>query len=241
MGLTIATQQLNFSKSLSISKSATKANMNLSVKVDKQDLSLLEKNRKVLRSLFAVKVARALQAIGADLLAHAQPRVPYDTGELRKSGRVDLIAGSRKWVTARGNVDGTINANVTTYKASELVGVKRLKAIISYTRFNERGENIGLWCHEILRPQTERVSKEKGSGISYAKQEGTGPKYLELPFYERKGKYKAFAENILSPPQLAKDIALITKVMPSKSGKYTVKRVKLVQNQIDRIGYFGSI
>lgn len=241
MGLTIATQQLNFAKSLQVSKAKTRANLNLSVKVDKQDLTLLEQNMKVLRSLFAIKVARALQAIGADLLTHAQPRVPVDKGQLRESGRVDLIVGSRRWKTAKGNKDGTINANITSYKASELAGAKRLKAVISYTRFNERGEDIGLWCHEVLRPQEERVSKEKGSGISYAKTEGTGPKYLELPFYERKQKYIAFAENMLSPSELAKDIVLITKVMSSKSGKYTVNRIKLVKNQIDRLGYFGGI
>jgi len=247
MALQIAYQKLNFLQGVNVKPSVSQTRFSRSTSRStgmqslREDAALGKKNMKVFMSLIAMKVVKAHQSIGADLLGHAQPRVPYDTGQLRESGTVTTIVNGKEFISSKGNKDGYIETNFITPKASELHGSRRIETIVSYARSNMQGENIAYWCHEVLRPQDERVSKEKGSGISYAKKVGTGPKYLEIPFLERKNRYLAFATNLVSPPELAKDIALISEVRKARSEKHTVDRIELIQSKVANVGYFGSL
>lgn len=211
--------------------------------VDKADGKLLSDNLRVVATITKLRAARTLMAIGADLLANAQPRVPFDTGQLRESGKVVMKAGrGSNIVIASGNKDGTINANLAAYKAKDLKNVKTITVNVSYTRFNSAGEDIATWTHEILRPYSERKEQVSSSRnkIFYARQPNTGPKYLLLPYLEKKDKYSRLMLDIANNRQLSKDIALVSKIVKSRVGRYTVNRVKLVESQIDRIGYFGK-
>jgi len=66
---------------------------------------------------------------------------------------------------------------------------------VQYTRENSRGEDIALWCHEELLPHDQRTNRAKG--MKYARTPGTGPKYLEIPFIEKRDEYISFIKTYL--------------------------------------------
>ena len=230
-------------KSSSRGSSSSSSFIKMSAQIEgfKETLKLLND---VLPKLLSYKIANAFSLIGADLLAHAQPRVPYETGQLRESGRAVLRAGtSAGKVVASGNKDGTIVANLGLFKNADLKKARSFRVDIGYRRTNDKGEDIALWTHEDLLPHDERPSEaqKRGSGRSWARQTGTGPKYLELAFMERSHIYLNFLQTILSNSALTNDIVQGSKVTKRGAGKYTVNIVDPVLDRVKLIGYRNII
>lgn len=213
--------------------------MKASVHVDgfKETLKLLNK---VLPSLLSYKIANAFSLIGADLLAHAQPRVPYDTGELRESGRATLRAGTGAGrIVAYGNADGTVKANIGLFKSSTLGKARTFRMDVGYKRTGKHGDDVAVWSHETLLPHDERPPEDKKvrGGPKYAKQLGTGPKYLEMAFIERSSRYIGFLRSVINSEQIGKDIEHGSKVTKRKKGNYAVDVIDPVLTRIQLIGY----
>ena len=174
--------------------------VSLSLDVFDNEFELITKNLRVAVQTITYTVARAVAYCAIDLLSKAQPRVPVDTGELRESGTVSFFFG---WSgksgysvdIAKGNYDGTINANMNKISPDRLSRQKkihRFDAIIHYFRENEEGEDIALWTHESLMPYEFRHRKIKG--VFYAVTPDTGPKYLEIPWLQNMEEYKKIIE-----------------------------------------------
>ena len=186
----------------------------------------------------SLKLAKTLAVIGTDLLANAQPRVPFDSGALRRSGTVAIEFDGRKRVIVGQGRQNRILANIGAIKAPTVNGAKRIDMEISYYRMDEEtGEDVALLTHETLEPYEKRGTK----GLTYiAKQPGTGPKYLEIPWMEKRDTYYRALMDAVSEKELAYDIELISKIYQNKTGQYTVDLTELVHSKIDRIGYFGN-
>ena len=200
-------------------------------------LNELIKNFSTLSDLVTLKVARAVAVIGSDLLANAQPRVPYDTGELRKSGLTQLNVGRRRFQLSKGNEDGTVTTNLGLVTIRNIGKAKSISAEVSYYRFNPKTEfDVAIFTHEVIGPQDERGGFP---GTPHAIQPGTGPKYLEIAYNEKRDHYESLLQNMFSDQQLEHDIALISKTKQKRTGKYGIDVVELIHNRIDRIGYYG--
>uniref|UniRef100_A0A6H1ZW66 Tail protein n=1 Tax=viral metagenome TaxID=1070528 RepID=A0A6H1ZW66_9ZZZZ len=176
--------------------------------------------------------ARALALVAVDLLAKAQPRVPYDTGLLRSSGEATLKIGRTTEIIGVGKSDGTIAVWLGKINKAKLKGVRTLRADVSYKRIGDSGEDVAVWTHEQLWPYESRPRKPA------ARQPGTGPKYLEIPWLENIGNYINFLKSELSGVGFEKNIALISKLRQKRVGKYILNYIDLVPEQIASEGYF---
>ena len=229
----------NIDKPSSSSKVSRTNPFKATVHIDgfKETLKLLNS---VLPKLLSYKIANAFTLIGADLLAHAQPRVPYETGQLRESGRATLRAGTGgQRIVAKGKADGTVDANLGLFKSASLGKVRSFRMEVSYQRTGKSGEDIALWTHESLYPWDERPSggRPKGGGPKFAKQVGTGPKYLEMAFIERSSRYLGYLKSVINSAAIANEIEKGSKVTVRKKGRYGVNVVDPVLDRIQLIGY----
>jgi hypothetical protein len=194
------------------------------VTIDNKEISRLFDNLTTTYNMISVKAARILSLIAVDLLSKAQPRVPYDTGELRRSGKARLVLGNSEYVVGSGNEDGTVTANLAKLSWDRVSNSTRITANVHYERFNADGEDIALWTHEELNPYTSAVHPR-------ARFPGTGPKYLENPWLENKGTYIKMIQEDFST--LSNDLAKIAKKRSTKGmGKFTVSTVELDKSKI---------
>jgi len=185
------------------------------------------------KKVIPIIAARALAIIAVDLLSKAQPRVPYDIGFLRASGLATLKTGRATRIVGVGKSDGTVDSWVGDINKSQLVGVRTLRADVSYHRIGDKGEDVALWTHEQLWPFEARPRKPA------AKQPGTGPKYLEIPWLENVGNYISFLESDLGGEGFENTIVLISRIKQKRMGRYLIKDfVDIVPEQIAFEGYF---
>lgn len=206
--------------------------------VDKEELSILKQNAGMVLGFTIVRVAEAVGACVIDGLAESQPRVPWDTGELRRSGRAYVKVGTNGRTFAKGNKSGTVgilrqgdplrfwgwNSMIRSVKTNP-----RIEGRITYNRV-KNGRDIALWTHENLNPHDTRPNPPA------ARKPGTGPKYLEITVNERKQQWiMAIFNSARNVPFEIKDISEIKK----GKGKWSVDRVKLVKRRVKRKGYFG--
>jgi len=168
------------------------------------------KNLNEVTSIVRVRTARTLAAIVVDLLSHSQPVTPVDSGKLRESGRATLSVDNRTFTVGKGSKAGTVEANITKITSSTVRGAKRLNANVSYFRTNEKGEDIALLMHEDLM-----YFKDRPTPYPAAKQPGTGPKYLENPWEEKRPIYQAVLLHDLLP-LFYDDIALSSHIKKRK-------------------------
>jgi len=242
-----------------------KGGLGATVRIDKNEINQVLKNMGATLGVITTGIARAIASIGVDVLANAQPRVPkdpgrevdvinkkgeivknketgktesiwYKGGKLRESGRAILQIGSGYKIVGRGNADGTIMANLRGLKY--YLPTKRIGSSVQYTRENSRGEDIALWCHEELLPHDQRTNRAKG--MKYARTPGTGPKYLEIPFIEKRDEYISFIKNLFSKQNLGNTIEKSTQIIQGTRTKYAVNRVKIINDKVKDFGYFGS-
>ena len=180
----------------------------------------------------SIYAARAISLVTIDLLANAQPRVPVDTGELRESGVATLKMGrGGKTYIGIGHADGTIEARLGNVTKSKLKNVRTLRAEVSYRRLNEEGADIALWAHEDLLPYSS-------SQHPRARTLGTGPKYLEIPWIEKAAEYIRFINDEVAGLTMKHNIALISKMQQTRTGKYKVNYVDLNIDKIQVEGYY---
>ena len=183
----------------------------MSITIDEESFSQTIKNLNVVTKVVSYTMARAIGYICVHLLANAQPRVPMDTGELRRSGRVDLLLGWSKGtgyaVTIAKGLPFTIESNINNIT----------RKII------EKGK----------RAVTNKI---KGSGEYYAKWPGTGPKYLELPFLQYRKEYINILRQAATNDCLT-NLRKITRVIRKKN----IEIFKLEENRIDTLGYYTSV
>ena len=221
---------------------------NISVRVFDEDVVQTNKNLGAVAKCISYTMARAVGYIAVDLLAKAQPRVPVDTGDLRKSGRASIFLGwggrtGYALDIGRGNQGGRglgpieRNLNKITRKRIERGrrAITSANAIVGYSREGElHGEpiDVALWAHEYLRPHSER-SEEGTPGQYYARVSGTGPKYLELPWLENLKTYTSILK------QAARSDCLVNlRKITTRIRKKDREIVILHANKLDSLGYY---
>ncbi len=233
-------------------KGKTKNSVN--VKMPRIQLDKVLQNWQTIGGIVSYKVARSIGYMMIDLLAHAQPRVPYypggkygkaSTGKLRKSGRAWIRRSDRRsMVIARGQVDGTVQADVSRITAAWVGRGRSLARFfqgnVSYSRISKDGRDIALWTHEQLLPFEERPLKKEAKyrNLYFARGANTGPKYLELPWLQRKRAYESWIKKAVHNIHL--DVKKIMRVTKRKRDAFTVDEVEAITGAIVRLGYFES-
>jgi len=212
--------------------------------INLKDLDLIEKNLTVLHDYILLRTLRTIAVIVVDVLAHSLPRTPYDTGELRASGRaiIKTSMGQQFTVGRASNVfpHETVNADLGKINTGKVKGLRRkgiIKGDVTFRRMNESGVDIATWAHETLLPYVPRPKPPELQGIPVATKPNTGPKYLELAWNERVHEYRNLLDNILNPADVISDIQGITKIRSRKKTKYSVDVVELVHSQLNTIGW----
>lgn len=208
------------------------------------DLNILEKNLRVVQDYILLRTIRTVAVIMVDALAHALPRTPYDTGQLRASGTASVTTSfHQRFVVGKassGFPHETVDADLGRINVSSVRGMRRKGKIfgnVSFRRTNEEGQDIAVWAHEILLPYVPRPKPPHLLGIPVATKPYTGPKYLELAWNERVGEYINLLRNITNPYEIESDIIGISRIRKRKYTNYTVDVVELVHRQLDVLGW----
>lgn len=188
-----------------------------------------------LPKILQVQYARAVAAIGIDVLSRSLPRAPVDTGKLRESAVAKLRMGRGIQTIGRGQKDGTVKADISGIVRDALSNVRQINLEVSYYRMSDKtpGFDVAQWTHENI--------SEYGGGHPHARTPNTGPKYLEIPWKERESKYRKLLRDVVNERKLASDIALASKIIQRRVGKYEVNVTKTIAGRIARKGYFGGI
>ena len=204
-----------------------------------RDIVGIEETRNILEYKLGTAItaftARAIIAVGVDLLANAQPRVPYDTGKLRESGRVNFQYGRVAIDVAKGKKDGSIEVDTLRVGTKRMKGITNIQVNVAYSRTNESDKDIALWTHEELAP-FDAPSEIHPRAL----QPGTGPKYLERPWLENYNRYESFLAGELTGTRLEKHFSKIIRKKTIKAGKFTVDYNEIVLDNIMWNGYYGG-
>lgn len=202
--------------------------------VEVTGLSDVIDNLNAFKQLVTLKVARAVGLVALDLMANAQPRVPMDTGELRESGTATMKLGrGGRLVIGTGNADGTVNGDLGRIRLADLKHVRTVRSEVSYSKMRDYFD-IAVYAHEQLAPYNgQHGTKDR----PVAQEPGTGPKYLDIPWRQKKSIYIKFIKDAISGKELEHDIQQIAKIKQHRVGKFTVDVVKLTQSNIANYGY----
>ena len=225
----------NSSKKWSDFKIKSRRGAGVYANININEWSQLQNNFNETFKIMTVTIARTLAGVAVDLLSTALPRTPIDTGELRESGTASLSIGRKKFIVGTGTKQGTVNVDLSSITGNALKGAKTLSANISFKRFSmDKGElvDIALWTHETLLPYVDRPDSPA------ARTPGTGPKYLEIPFYEKFNTYQYVLTNGVfgSVQRNISEAAIYTS---RKKKPFEVDSIKIVSNRIRKSGYFG--
>lgn len=209
----------------------TKGILSLTFKPVQEDLVYVRKNIRIAQRAIAYTVARVMAYVAVDLLAQALPRTPWDTGQLRESGEATLSYRGFD-IIGRGSKQGIVQADYGKVSVNKAGAANRIYSHVYFTRKNEKGEDIAYITHELLYPFEVRDRMRPA-----ATKEGTGPKYLELPFRENQARYT----RIIRDAYKRKTIDVIRGISQAvKLGQKTeVSRIKLIEGKIKRMGYWG--
>lgn len=166
--------------------------------------------------------AETLANIGAHLLSHTHPKVPFDTGELRASGRATLKFTPGTYMdVAKGTTGETIDVEFYGLKSKIIPRLQRIDLTVHYSKEGDMGLDIAVWTHEDLLYYYERPEKPA------ARQPGTGPKYLESTFVNYESEYIAWLENATSQNRVSSEIRKDMKVLQRGTSAYEVDVTKL--------------
>lgn len=209
-----------------------------------RELEILQKNLRVVEDYIKLRVIRTVGMIMVDLLAHALPRTPYDTGQLRASGTASVTTSFyQRFVVGKASSvfpHDIVEADLGRINSKTVKGMRRRSKIfgnVSFRRTNEEGKDIAVWAHEVLLPYVPRPKPVHLLGIPVATKPYTGPKYLEFAWNERVGEYTNLIKNIANPWDMETDIKGISRIRKRKYTKYTTDVVELVHRQLDAIGW----
>lgn len=146
------------------------------------------KDSKSMYRLLTEHLSAALIDWAAKVLYDAVEGAPWDTGALRSSGTVDFIVGAGERTednVIHTQADDEGNFDIRVRKHSIKTPASKIGCKIYFDRA-DKGLDIALWAHEVLLPAKNRPSKkarkELGKKVWYARNPGTGPKYLENAF-----------------------------------------------------------
>ena len=132
-------------------------------------------------------ISARLIKLSAEILHDAVKRCPYETGALRASGEVQLIAGKATGmdVAAKTTADGSGNFEIIIITPSVSKAAGTIELSISFDR-QVKGMDLAFWTHEELLHYVKRPKAESHVGQWHATKFRTGPKYLENAFKLRK-------------------------------------------------------
>lgn len=218
-------------------------------RVDELSMQETTKNLEVLSQALAFRLYTTIGSIVIDLLADAQPRVPFyaggprgmrSTGQLRESGTAFLtVNGGRETKVGDGKRDGSIVAKPSAMTTTQTQG--NVKSIIGYVWYHreDKGKDVAIWTHESLLPEEGYPSSgNRTPGQFFARTPGTGPKYLELAWQENKQRYMRMLDDSMRGfPTKLRSIGIITK---RAEGNFGIDRVSLKRDRIAKVGYFQS-
>jgi hypothetical protein len=200
----------------------------------RKQMKILHHNVDVFGDMTGYVAVEIAAYMGIDLLGRSLPRTPWDTGQLRRSGRVHVVAGAKSAVVARGSKSGKVSVKMSKFNPQSFKGLRKTpkaSVFVSYQRM-DKGKDVAIFTHENLNPHDTRPNPPA------ARQPGTGPKYLAIPFFERKqqwGKNFHFFMNHAIPQNLFGMMQTIR----AKKGRFEVDLVKLIHNKIQKRGYYG--
>ena len=208
----------------------------VTVSFDMEDLKLVYKNIDNVEYLLKISGVRAVAAVAIDLLANTQPRVPYETGELRASGTA-MVIGGRSGMTIVGTgkkEDATINADLGGLRSKDFSKTDKIAGIVSYSKISPRqGFDVAEYAHYNIYAY--------GAGKSpKARQYGTGPMFLKNTFKARKKLYEGFIIKVMMGVEFEQGIAGATKILNKRTGKFTVDRTEIVRSKIQQYGWNKS-
>lgn len=198
---------------------------------------------KRLGQLINISSAKAVGAVMIDLLARAQPRVPVDTGQLRKSGRAALNYVGRSYIyIGWGEHHGGIKGDLGRIESSQFKNATAIEGDVHYGRLgkDEQGNTIDVaqLTHEYLHPY--------GSPDRFtARTPGTGPKYLELPWLEMKNTYIAWLIDAIAGEGFEYNLSRLAERKRKSyrvqgSGTFYLDYFHVNLERIDQLGYFES-
>lgn len=146
--------------------------------------SLIGVNNKTSFYYLATKyISARLIEVAADILHDAVKRCPFETGQLRSSGEVTLVAGKVTGMDVVVKTDAGSDGTFTITKLAKQVSKpsSTIELDIHFDR-KVKGHDLALWAHEELLDYVKRPKSEEQKGTWYAKNFRTGPKYLERAF-----------------------------------------------------------
>lgn len=183
---------------------------------------------KELSGFVNLHTARTVTTIVADLLSTAQPRVPVDTGKLRRSGTAYLQFGNSIRTVAKGQKDGTVDVSPGRVTHWDIKNARYIAGNVDYERQSDDGKkDVAIFTHEYLNPYE---SKERPR----AKTPGTGPKYLESAWNERKGDYIDYLYRELYGIGFDTALGQVLVKRTKKLGNYTLYYNKIVLSRLSR-------
>ncbi len=202
-------------------------------------LKLFEDNMNALIDIVGYRAAEWVAAAGIDILEHAVPLTPWESGQLRRSGTVTLEVGNKRFEIAHGRKSGSVK---TTGRFNRLSPRKlgrwikrnpKAGAVVSFFRLADSDEgprDIAVWTHEDLNPFESRPNPPA------ATKPGTGPKYLSRAFAKRKKYWLSRSRQL--ERQVVRDVKRKGRWRPTPAGEhFAVRSVRLVVTKLSR--FFG--
>ncbi len=199
-------------------------------------IKLFEANMESLLDIVGYRAVEWVAAAGVDVLGHALPLTPWETGQLRESGTVTLEVGNKRFAIAHGSLSGAVEktgkfSRMSARKIGRWIKRKpHAGAWVSFYRMADSDEgprDIAVWTHEDLNPFESRPNPPA------ATKPGTGPKYLSRAFNKRKDYW--IAQSRIIERQVIRDVKRSGRYRPAPSGeRFAVKQVKLIARRIGR-------
>lgn len=210
----------------------------LQVLIEMEGLRELLRSIKAVHSYVNIRAARAVAVVAIDLLTYTNPRVPWETGKLRGSGRAYFVGGRQGLIeVAKSRIqegpDAPVDADLARLKSKDFSKTDKVTSLVSYSRISPKGFDIAEWTHQWINAARSPTGPR-------ARQFGTGPKYLENTFNARKDKYIQFLFNVFRGSDFEKDIIGATKIRNRKTGKFEVDVTEIVHSAVRNAGWKKS-
>jgi len=176
------------------------------VGVSARQLTSLTQNLTVFNAYVTEEVVRTVGEIVIDVLRRSEPKVPWDTGQLRGSGRAVVLLGHShgggyeidvgKGIKYQGSGEGRIDMFMDKLRGK--TKARYVTGNVIYQRTGDGGVDVALWTHEDLNPY--------GGSRPAARQPGTGPKYLENTWTEGERAYLSELHKIVNFDNMWRDL-----------------------------------
>jgi len=172
------------------------------------------------------KTMRMLGIIAVDLLSKTQPKVPYETTELRASGTASVHTDRDTFIVGTGILKTTdVRADLGKLTNAAARNVKKhIDMTVMYFKMRDDFD-VAVFTHEFINPHGYGMSPE-------ARMAGTGPNYLRSTWEENKKKYISMIRDTYSEKKLGRDVALLYKAKQKRAGRYLVSGMTVKRSRI---------